>query len=102
MPGKRLQIECIVKPDRDSRDEAISRIGGRITLLGGWWYMSLAEAVHAIETGQASFYVRVDDAEVDVRVAVSAAGNKYLRTVRDGRPTNNLLNLRPCDGRSGA
>jgi hypothetical protein len=51
-------------------------------------------AIAGIEDGRWDFYVHVGSATVDVIVAKSAFGNKYLKT--DGLHPDNLLALPEC------
>jgi hypothetical protein len=58
--------------------------------------MSQQEAIAHIEAGRYRFYVSAQGNSVWVIVAVSAAGNKYLKTQNDGEQPNNLLSLPEC------
>ena len=55
------------------------------------------DAIAGIESGKYDFYVeRPAGDSVGVVVAVSAAGNKYVKTQADGDQPNNLLSLPEC------
>lgn len=86
----RYRITCINKSDRSNPHERITYIGGSN------WKITQQEAIAGIERGEWAFYVSVNGSEVDVIVAESRFGNKYLKTVRDGEQPNNLLSLPEC------
>lgn len=87
------QIQCINKTDRYSAHDRISHVGGSTPRR---WKLTQQEAIRAIETGEWNFYVSANGSTVWVIVAISAAGNKYLKTQNDGEQPNNLLSLPEC------
>lgn len=91
-----VRIECINKTDRMNPHERIQSVGGR-NEDGSNWKMSQQAAVDSIENGTYAFYVeRPQGDRVEVIVAVSQYGNKYLKTTADGDQPNNLLSLPEC------
>ncbi|MFC3198111.1 DUF3892 domain-containing protein [Parapedobacter deserti] len=93
--ASRHEIKCINKTNRTNAHERIERIGG-MNGTGTWWYLTQQEAIAGIEEGQREFYVAQGGAAVNVIVATSAHGNKYIKTENDGEQPNNLLSLPEC------
>lgn len=93
--ASKAQIQCINKTNRQDPYDAIDSFGGRNSD-GTRWKKSLAEMIKLIEDNKFSFYVVVGGRSVDVIIATSAAGHKYLKTVADEMMPNNLLSLPEC------
>jgi len=91
----RAQIRCINKSDRLNPHERIISVGG-INPDGNRWKLSQTDAIKGIEDQTYSFYVSQNGRTVDVIVAKSAYGHKYLKTAADGEQPNNLLSLPEC------
>lgn len=91
----RHQISCINKTDRMNPHERVRAIGG-INADGTRWRLNEDEAIKGIEQGKWQFYVSRGGYIVNVIVAVSAAGHKYLKTIADGVQPDNLLSLPEC------
>lgn len=89
--ASRHQVSCINKTNRNNPHE---RIGGQNG--GTRWALSQQDAIAAIEAGKYEFFVSRGGHTVNVVIAVSAAGHKYLKTVADGLQPDNLLSLREC------
>lgn len=90
-----VQIMCINKTDRQSAHERIRRVGG-VNPDGTRWALPIEDAIAGDEQGKWKFYVHVNGVSVWVDVAISAHGNKYLKTRNDGEQPNNLLSLPEC------
>lgn len=91
------RVTCINKTDRYNAWERIRRFGGPNND-GTQWRLTLPEMIAAIEKNtHGEFYVeRPAGDRVRCIVAVSAAGNKYVKTEADGDQPNNLLSLPEC------
>lgn len=93
----RHEVKCVNKTDRYNAHERIKAIGG-VNPNGTNWKLSQEEAIRDIESRKYSFFVKAGHSQVDVIVAISRFGNKYLKTVSDGEHPNNLLSLYECVG----
>lgn len=91
-----VQVHCINKSDRYNAHERIINIGG-VRPDGVRWKRSQPQAIQDIEAGTYAYYVAVSGQKIVwLVVAVSAWGNKYLKTEADGDQPNNLLALPEC------
>ena len=90
-----VEIKCINKDDRYDPYDSIKNVGGTNSDETRW-SLSLANAISGVESGKYSFFVKQGGRIVDVVVAKSAYGNKYLKTEDDDYKTNNLLSLPEC------
>lgn len=79
----RHQVRCINKSDRQNPHERIINIGGTNND-GTAWKISQEKAIEGIESDKWAFFVSVNNQPVDVIVATSRYGNKYLKTTADG------------------
>lgn len=62
---------------------------------GSYWTLFVSEAIRWLEEDRSrGFFVNVNGRQVDVVIATSANGRRYLRTAPDGYTGNNLLNLK--------
>ncbi len=91
----RVEITCINKSNRQDPHERITHVGGK-NPDGKSWRLTQADAIAGVEKGQWAFYVSQRGVEVDVIVAKSRFGHKYLKTKADGEQPNNLLSLPEC------
>jgi hypothetical protein len=95
MPS-RHQICCVARSDRLNHDRRLRGIGG-VNADGSRWKISEAAAIAGIESGQWSFYLARAGHEVDIVVAVSKYGIKYIKAADDGGlHPDNLLSLPEC------
>jgi len=93
--AKRYRISCINKADRNNPNKHITHIGG-VDTDNKRWKITEKAAIQYIENCTFEFYVYAGGSSVNVIVATSSAGNKYLRTVADGEIPDNLLSLPEC------
>lgn len=92
-----VRVDCINKTNRSSAHERIHSLGGPQPHGSGRWKMSQQDVIKAIESRLHSFYVeRPPGHRVSLSVAVSAQGNKYVKTTADGEQPDNLLSLPEC------
>jgi hypothetical protein len=91
----RAEIKCINKTPRNDPHDRIHSVGG-VNPDGGRWKLAQPAAVAGVDSGTYSFYVSQAGYIVDVIVAVSQFGHRYLKTVPDGVQPDNLLKLPEC------
>ena len=90
-----LEVKCINKSDRQNHWERITHIGGTNSD-GSRWKLTEADAIAGIDSGKYSFHVGTGIHRVEVVIAKSARGHRYLKTKPDGEQPNNLLALPEC------
>ena len=86
------EVLCVNKSDRYNPHERITHIGGKNTD-GKRWHITQEAAIEGIESGLWSFYVSRAGRTVDVIVAKSQYGHKYLKTVADGVQPGRISNI---------
>lgn len=91
----RHEVKCVRKQDRYNPHERILGLGG-VNPGGERWYCTQEDAVTWIEIRRYNFFVRISGKEVNLIVAESRYGNKYVKTEADGEQPNNLLSLQEC------
>lgn len=94
--AQRVRVECSVYSASEQR---ITHIGGQNPpgSSSPRWKLTEAEAIAGIDEGRWSFYVeRPAGHIVDVIVATSSAGRRYLKTTADGERPDNLSALPDC------
>ena len=90
------QICCICRSDRLNHDRRIRAIGG-VNPDGSRWKISEETAIAGIESGQWRFFVSHAGRAVEVVVATSKYGSKYIKTAEDqGLHPECLLGLPEC------
>lgn len=94
-----VRIVCITKDNGNHENPhlAITNLGWVGELSGERGRITRLEMYNWIKDKQGVAYV-VDSManKVYVSTAISRFGNPYVRTISDGRETNNLLNLPEC------
>lgn len=93
--ASRHEVLCINKSDRLNPHERITHVGGKNSD-NSRWKITQQEAIQGIEGDKWAFYVKRGGGAVDVIVATSRYGHKYLKTTADGEQPNNLLSLPEC------
>ena len=92
---KRHQICCINRSDRLNHHQRIRSLGG-VNPDGSRWKIGEAAAIAGIEAGNWGFFVARDGREIEIVVAVSKYGSKYLKAGADGLQPETLLALPEC------
>ena len=91
-----LRIRCVVKTNRTSPHERIHSVGG-VKPEGSHWNLPQEQAIADIEDMTYVLYIESPlGHRIDVIVAVSTGGNKYLKTVADREQPDKLLSLPTC------
>ena len=91
----RVEIQCINRSDRLDPHQRIISVGGMASERTHW-KLSHRRAIELVESRRNSFYVTRDGKALDVVVAVSEYGHRYLKTAGDPEQPDNLLSLPEC------
>lgn len=93
-----VRITCINKDGGHHYDphEAITHLGWINEADGKTGKSTLAEMVSYLEKGNQAYVKATSGAIEYLVVRTSRYGNKYVKTVADGKETNNLLYLLEC------
>ncbi len=78
-----------------NHDRRLRGIGG-VNPDGSRWRISEAAAIAGIEAGRWRFYVSRAGQDVDIVIATSRYGSKYLKAAEDGLHPDRLLALPEC------
>lgn len=84
-----LEVTCVVR--RGNTHESISHLGGPA---GGGWRWPTQQVIAAIRAGTHTFYTLLDSRRAELHVAGETS--RYVRTMVDGKWTNQLLRLQGC------
>jgi Protein of unknown function (DUF3892) len=89
-----FEVNCITKPNRESRHEHITHIGNSNT----GWQLTREAAISRIESKQESYYTVDNQTNRNVYIGVVREAGKapFLRTHADGKWNDNLLAQREC------
>lgn len=85
-----VQVTCINKPNRESRHEHITHLGGFN------WRLTREDVIRRIDGKIDTFYTMVGGKRADVAVRRDAGRLPYVQTHADGQWNNNLLALPEC------
>ena len=96
--GGDLRIMYVEEAMYSDTDRRIASVGGIAN--GQYWQLSLDQAIQAIESGFVFYVEQPAGDRVNVVIARSQRGKRYLKTVADGDEPNNLLALPECPPRS--
>ena len=88
-----IEVRCIRRNREGGPHEGITHIGGFSGSSKRWW-LTLQDAIERIESGKWRFFVSRNGQPVDVVVATTADGRKYIKTAADaGEHPEHLLRL---------
>ncbi len=87
-------IDCVTKPNRNSRHEHITHIGNT----AGTWKLMREDAISMIDSKNHNFYTvdRVSNSKVYIGVVRDQGHAPFLRTYADKKWNDNLLAQPEC------
>jgi hypothetical protein len=85
--GRSNEVVWVERNERANPYERIRRLGGR------HWTSSPKNMIENIESRGLKFYIKRGERRIDVVVAISPAGYKYLKTAEDKDVPGKLLTL---------
>lgn len=93
-----VKITCINKDNGDHYDphEAITHLGWLEESTGKTGKCARLDMVDFLEKGNSAYVKDIWGNIAYLVVRISSFGNKFVKTVADGRETNNLLELVEC------
>jgi hypothetical protein len=94
MATTKLEVKCIKRAGNVNAHEHVTHIGG--IHLNQKWEASVPNAIARIEAGTHQFFVTQGFDTAEIGVVKMPNGTKYLRTIKDGTLTDNLLSLPEC------
>jgi len=90
--GPRYEILFVDKTGEKNAYERISHIGGK-DKDGAIWKLTQMEAIWRIEKREKEFFINRAGVSLDVFVAISRQGTKYIKTLKDAEQPESLLGL---------
>ncbi len=99
MAAKEFHVNCIRKPDRQSRHEHITHIGNNQTN----WLLTREAAIQRIDSGNEAFYTlnATTGQKMFIGVVREVGKAPYLRTHANGQYNDNLLAQEECGSACG-
>ena len=88
----RLEIKWSSKADGQNTPARVIQVSGNY-VDGTPWKLTEEDAIRGIETGLLEFFVAADGRTLEVVVAGSRNGRKFLKTEADGERPEHLLRL---------
>lgn len=90
-----VQIRCTQKTTQQNASGRIAAVGG-VNSDGKRWKITTREAISQIENGKYAFFVEKPNRRVDIVIARTATGEKYLKSTTDKEQPDDLLSLPNC------
>lgn len=90
--GVRREVLYVDKGSSSNPAERVLSIGG-INAIGNTWKLSQQQAIIGVDSETWEYFIKKGDKTLNIKVAQSSTGNKYLKTEEDGEQPENLLSL---------